>query len=119
MTETPRTGWFVATEGTTTVALDLEITSELRAAGIARDVVRLVQQARKDIGLHITDRINLRWQAQPDTAHAIREHQEAISEEVLAVSFIEADDGILAHEDADLGVRFTIEKAPATAAQNS
>ncbi len=113
VTETPRTGWFVAAEGTVTVALDLEITPDLRAAGIARDVVRLIQQARKDTGLHITDRINLWWQAETETAEAIREHQQAISDEVLAVTFTEAaaPDGVPEHQDDQLGVRFAVEKA--------
>ena len=51
LTETPREGWAVATEGGETVALDLAITPELRRAGLAREVVRLVQEARKTSGL--------------------------------------------------------------------
>ena len=51
LTETPREGWAVATEGGETVALDLELTPALRRAGLAREVVRLVQEARKTSGL--------------------------------------------------------------------
>src|SRR5262249_36183737 len=51
ITETPRSGWAVASGGGATVALDLEITPELRRAGAARDVVRLIQEARKASGL--------------------------------------------------------------------
>ena len=61
LTETPREGWAVATDGGETVALDLEITPELRRAGLAREVVRLVQEARKTSGLQVTDRVELRW----------------------------------------------------------
>src|SRR5262249_842845 len=59
LTESPRTGWSVATEAGETVALDLTITPELRRAGLAREVVRLVQEARKASGLDISDRISL------------------------------------------------------------
>ena len=59
LTETPREGWAVATDGGETVALDLELTPELRRAGLAREVVRLVQEARKTAGLDVTDRIEL------------------------------------------------------------
>src|SRR5262249_30188496 len=59
ITETPRHGWAVATESGATVALDLEITAALRRAGIARDAVRQIQEARKTGGLDIADRIVL------------------------------------------------------------
>ena len=61
ISETPRSGWAVASGGADTVALDLELTHELRLAGLVRDVVRLVQEARKSAGLDVTDRIDLRW----------------------------------------------------------
>ena len=112
VTETPRTGWFVATEGSLTVALDLQITPELRKAGIAREMVRLVQQARKDTGLHITDRVNLWWRATGDTSDAIREHRFAIADEVLAVNVRDstAPDGLPDHHDDELGVHFWLSK---------
>ncbi len=73
----PREGWAVATDGGETVALDLELTPELRRAGLAREVVRLVQEARKSSGLEVTDRIELRWQASGELAEALREHGDA------------------------------------------
>jgi hypothetical protein len=45
--------------------LDVEVTPELAAEGRARDLVRLVQQARKDAGLEVTDRISLRYESTP------------------------------------------------------
>lgn len=110
VTETPREGWFVAAEGGLTVALDLEITPALRRAGLAREVVRLVQQARKDTGLHITDRIDLWWQATGETAEAIAEHRNAIVDEVLATGFEDSagPDGLTSHGDDDLGIRFRL-----------
>ena len=62
ITETPREGWAVASESGATVALDLEITPELRRAGLARDAIRLIQEARKNSGLDVADRIAVRWQ---------------------------------------------------------
>ena len=61
VTETPRQGWAVAAEAGATVALDLQITPELRRAGIARDAIRQIQEARKSSGLEVADRIVLRY----------------------------------------------------------
>ena len=85
VTETPKQGWAVAREGET-VALDLAVTPELAALGLAREVVRAVQEARKNAGLAVTDRIDLAWAADEETAAAIRAHADLIAGEVLAVS---------------------------------
>jgi isoleucyl-tRNA synthetase len=110
VTETPRTGWAVASGQGETVALDLEITPELRRAGLAREVVRLVQEARKSSGLEVTDRIALRWEADGELAEALREHEGLVSSEVLATSYAEGISGatgpITSH--ADLGLRFAL-----------
>src|SRR5215472_19329693 len=53
VTQTPRAGWSVAAEARDTVALDLTITPELRREGLAREVIRLVQDARKADGLDV------------------------------------------------------------------
>ena len=73
------------------VALDLTLTDELRAAGLAREVVRLVQEARKETGLEITDRIELWWAAEDahPVAAALRAHAAQVSGEVLAVTTTE------------------------------
>ncbi|WP_405987642.1 isoleucine--tRNA ligase [Streptomyces sp. NBC_00872] len=88
ITETPREGWSVASDSGATVALDLEITPELRLAGLARDAIRLIQEARKNSGLDVADRIAVRWTAtSPSTTEALTEHTPLISDEVLATSF--------------------------------
>ena len=74
VSERPREGWSVVNEQGETVALDLELTPELVRAGVAREVVRLVQEARKNSGFDVSDRIALTWQADGDTAAALREH---------------------------------------------
>ena len=67
VTETPREGWTVASGGGLTVALDLTLTPELERAGLVREAIRLVQEARKASGLEVSDRIELWWTARgPD-----------------------------------------------------
>ena len=90
VTETPREGWAVVTEGGESLALDLHIDDALRRAGLAREVVRTVQEGRKAAGLEVSDRIALWWQSSDEElASAIREHADAIASEVLATSFDE------------------------------
>jgi isoleucyl-tRNA synthetase len=96
VTQTPRVGWAVATDPGSgeTVALDVTITPELRREGLAREVVRLIQEARKNDGLDVTDRISLRWSASdPELAAALTEHAQLIAGEVLAVEYGPEDSG--------------------------
>ncbi len=86
ISERPREGWSVVNEQGETVALDLEITPELARAGLAREAVRFIQDTRKKVGLEVSDRISLRWQAGDELAAAIRDHAGEIAEEVLATS---------------------------------
>jgi isoleucyl-tRNA synthetase len=79
-----RAGWGAAAEGGLTLALDLEVTPDLRLEGLARDVVRLVQDARKAAGLDVTDRIELAVDASGEVAEAVAAHREWIAREVLA-----------------------------------
>ncbi|QIS12328.1 isoleucine--tRNA ligase [Nocardia arthritidis] len=96
ITETPRTGWLVETQRDTTIALDTTITAELAAEGIARDVVRAAQQARRDAGLDISDRITLTVATDDEVRDAIRQHREFVARETLAdeIAFVaELSDG--------------------------
>jgi isoleucyl-tRNA synthetase len=113
LTETPREGWAVATEGGETVALDLTVTPALRRAGLAREVVRLVQEARKASGLQVTDRVVVRWEAAGEVAEALREHAGLVAGEVLATSFEpgRALEGGTSHADEDLGLRFHLTRS--------
>jgi isoleucyl-tRNA synthetase len=92
VTEKPRSGWAVASAGAETVALDLELTHELRMLGLLRQVIRMVQEARKKAGLDVTDRIELWWRVggSPEPAEAIRTHSAMLVAEVLATSLTEA-----------------------------
>jgi isoleucyl-tRNA synthetase len=119
VTQTPRSGWAVATDGGETVAIEVTIAPELRREGLARDVIRLIQDARKSDGLALTDRIVLRWStADPELAAAIQQHGDLIGGEVLAADFGElrkeaADAGGIRHDHPDLGLTFWLQRAGA------
>ncbi len=68
------------------IALDTVVTPELAAEGAARDVVRIVQQARRDAGLSVSDRIRLTIGADGALAGAVRAHAGFVAAETLAVS---------------------------------
>jgi len=67
------------------VVLDTTITDELAAEGVARDVIRSVQQARRQAGLDVTDRVRLSLAADAETVRAVEAHRELIAAETLAV----------------------------------
>jgi isoleucyl-tRNA synthetase len=118
VTETPRSGWAVASEGPETVALDLELTGELRRLGLLRDVVRIVQEARKNAGFQVSDRIIMHWKVggSPEPAEAIRAHAEELGQEVLATSMVEGAPpvpaGFAGTTDDDLGLHLWLKRDP-------
>lgn len=77
-------GWLVATEGGLTVALDITISEDLKAEGIARELVNRVQNLRKDSGLEVTDRITLKVETNEAIREAIKANMEYVCNEVLA-----------------------------------
>jgi isoleucyl-tRNA synthetase len=68
------------------VVLDTAVTPELFTEGLARDVVRVIQQARREAGLNVADRIQAVVQAGPEVALAVENHREFVAGETLAVS---------------------------------
>lgn len=110
LSERPREGWSVVNEQGETVALDLELDDDLRRAGVARDIIRAVQEARKASGFDVTDRIHLRWAAAPATAAAFAAHAEEIADEVLAVS-VESDASATDFADSDVEFSFSLTRA--------
>jgi len=68
-------------------ALSTAVTPELRLEGLARDVIRLVQNARKEAGLEVSDRIALELRAEGDLHEALRRHGDTVAAEVLATEF--------------------------------
>lgn len=92
ITETPKEGWAVATQDGETVALDLHLTPELVRLGLARQVIRVVQEARKAAGFEVSDRITLQWDSQDDDViAAMSEHGAVVADEVLAVAVSRGD----------------------------
>jgi isoleucyl-tRNA synthetase len=110
VSERPREGWSVVNEQGETIALDLELTPELVRAGLAREVVRLVQEARKASGFEVSDRITLRWQADGEVAEALRAHSDVVAREVLAVDVTEGDPTGEVRRDDDLGLAFAVSR---------
>jgi isoleucyl-tRNA synthetase len=82
-------GWGVASDGGITVALDLELTNDLRQEGTAREIVRAVQEARRSAGLDVSDRIVLSLEAAGEVAQALHTHAATITGETLAVELRE------------------------------
>ncbi len=78
------------------VDLDTEVTPELEAEGLARDVIRQIQAARKDADLHVSDRITLTLALPDETAAAVRAHEATVAAAVLAtaVRYLPATEGV-------------------------
>ncbi len=114
LTETPREGWAVHHDAGESIALDLTMTPELRRLGMARDVVRQIQEARKSSGFDVSDRIEVSWAAEAELREAILEHSETIAAEVLATTMTESDPAVgprAVVSDHDSGLRFSLAKS--------
>ena len=79
-------GWLVANEGKLTVALEVEVTEELRREGIARELVNRIQNIRKSNGFEITDKINVTLSCNEQTDAAIEAYKEYICTQVQATA---------------------------------
>jgi isoleucyl-tRNA synthetase len=82
----PLEGYQVERSGTHAVALNLELSDELRREGLAREVVHAVQAARKNAGLNVEDRIALRLGGDDALLEAVRAHEGYVTAETLATS---------------------------------
>jgi isoleucyl-tRNA synthetase len=85
-------GWLVANEGSYTVALDVTITEDLRKEGIARELVNRIQNARKDSGLEVTDKIKLTVLNFENLQEAISENKTYIMSETLTQELVFVDE---------------------------
>ena len=111
VTERPREGWSVVNEQGETVALDLELTPELLRSGMAREVIRFIQEARKRAGLEVSDRILVVIEAGPEMTEAIAAHRDLIAAEVLALELIQDQVDAATDEDLELDLRLRLAKA--------
>jgi isoleucyl-tRNA synthetase len=101
--------------GAGVVVLDTRVDSELEREGMARDFVRLVQDARKDAGLRISDRIRIELRADERTLRAVEEHTSLIQHEVLATEITRTDavprGFVMVAKLQGLDIEFGIERA--------
>ena len=81
-------GWLITTEGNLTVALDVTISKELKEEGFAREFVNRIQNLRKESGLEITDRIDLKIKSNEIINEAVEKNLEYICSETLADSLV-------------------------------
>ena len=95
-------GWAVATENGVTVALDINITEDLKKEGIARDFVNRVQNLRKDMGLEVLDKINIEVERDGEfVTSALTSFKDYISTETQAMS-LELKESIVGGADVDM-----------------
>ena len=85
-------GWTVANDGSLTVALDITVTEELRSEGVARELVKRIQNLRKESGFEITDRIDILLGHHAETDKAVAQYQDYICNQVLANSLTLVDE---------------------------
>ncbi|MDN5585499.1 MAG: isoleucine--tRNA ligase [Brevibacterium sp.] len=97
------------------LALDTRVTPELEAEGMARDTVRAIQGIRKQLDLHISDRITVTIEAEPDLAAALGGHRDLIAGETLATSLdfaaVDSDGQVFTPEELPAGTRLAVSRA--------
>jgi isoleucyl-tRNA synthetase len=111
ITEVPKSGWSVSSHDGESVALDLELTPTLILAGNVREVIRFIQEQRKNQGFDISDRIDISWNGVPEIADAIESDQRRIETEVLAITMVR--DSTLAITDKEIGLEVVLTKTKA------
>ena len=83
-------GWLVATEGQLTIALDIQISEELKREGVARELINRIQNLRKDSGFEVTDKIGVAIFADgavyDDIAAALEGYKDYVAAQTLALS---------------------------------
>ena len=88
-------GWLVASEGQLTIALDIQISDDLKKEGVARELINRIQNLRKDSGFEVTDKIGVEIFAEGAAAEEIRAslavHKDYIAAQTLAMSISMAD----------------------------
>lgn len=104
-------GWLVSNEGSLTVALEVELTEELRQEGMAREIINRVQNIRKDSGLEITDRIHIALAPNDEVQKAVAGYGEYIKTQVLADDITIAPNEGVEVEFDDFKLKIQITKA--------
>ena len=106
---TPNSG--VLRDGVTVILLDTEVTPEQEREGLARHMVRIVQQGRRNQGLDVSDKIKLFLELPSDMEFAAREHEAFVAEQVLAVEITYSISGCTRVEKSeDANLSYSIER---------
>ena len=98
-------------DNTAVVVLDTEINSELVAEGLANDALRFIQDTRKEIGLDVSDRINMTYSASPALGAAIEQHRGRIMRDALIKNMSQSENGMYNKEIEGYNISISIEKA--------
>ena len=109
ITETPKSGWSVASHAGESVALDLELTPALIQSGLVREIIRAIQEERKNSDFDISDRITVAWNGTEEVIAAIAAQSEFICGEVLATAI--SRDEALAITDTETGIALSLRKS--------
>ena len=104
-------GWLVSNEGNLTVALEVELTEELKKEGMARELINRIQNLRKETGFEITDRIIVTIAPNEETTAAINAFGELIKTQVLANDIIIAENKGTETEFDEFKLNILVEKA--------
>ncbi len=106
-------GWKTASDGMLTVALDVNLTPDLKAEGTARDLVNRIQHLRKDLGFNVTDRVRVEVEDHPALRPAVEKFGQYIQSEVLAAELIlnTAEGGTPVSLEDDVQVRIRLQNA--------
>ena len=84
-------GWQIMSDANYTVALDLELTEELKTEGIARELINKIQNLRKDKDFEVTDKIKVSVEHHAYIQNALNSYNEYICGEILAEELVSAD----------------------------
>src|SRR5690606_19493309 len=107
-------GCACAGEGGYLVGLDTALTDELKREGLARELVRVVQEARKQAGLEVSDRIVLEIEGDPEVGDALAAHRDYVMNETPAVRWERpADADAFVVEQRDEAPRWVVRLAKA------
>lgn len=106
-------GWTVANDGTMTVALDLEISEELKREGLARELIKRIQAYRKEAGFEITDHICVTMGASSVLQPVVDAYRDYICGQVLADRFTFTDEDVegATFSFDDFNVKVNIQKS--------
>ena len=97
-------------DNTAAVVLDTETNAELIAEGLANDALRFIQDTRKAIGLDVSDRINMEYNADPALANAIEQHRDRIMRDALIKNMSQSENGVYNTEIEGYNLSINIEK---------